>query len=184
MSDPHRAHRPVVQPAGRRAQGPGVAGTGGQSAPTEGSHGRNRLLVRGQELEKWPTHRLLSTAARLDEREINRSLMPLRLTKAALEALEAIAGSAPTKLSDLAAQLCVTPQSLGKTLRRLQDLGLLTKEPGKDRRSATIDLTKHGRDVLLRAEDLVQALSQDDAGTDIALRNYLQQRIHPPGDHD
>ncbi|MDP9998397.1 MarR family winged helix-turn-helix transcriptional regulator [Pseudarthrobacter sulfonivorans] len=125
--------------------------------------------------EQWATHRLVSIAARLTERRLNRQLARLKLTTGALDALEAVAELQPATTTDLAALLCVSRQSLGKVLQRLQGLGLLTKEPAKDGRSTNIRLTDAGRSALSTAEDLVQALPEAEAETEF--RRHLEQHI-------
>jgi DNA-binding MarR family transcriptional regulator len=134
-------------------------------------------VVHPWEPERWPTCRLLGIAARLDERRINRRLTGLGLTKGSLEALESIAELQPAKVSDIAALLCVTPQSLGKVLQRLQSLDLLTKKRGNDGRSTNIELTPRGPRVLAAADDLVRGLVQPATDADARFRSLLAQRI-------
>ena len=71
----------------------------------------------------WSTHRLLSTAARLDERRINRCLVGLGLTKSSFDALDCVKEPAPATQNFLADELGITAQSLGKILDRLKALG-------------------------------------------------------------
>lgn len=140
----------------------------------------------------WPTCRLLGMAARLDERRINRTIGHLGLTKGSLEALETIAELRATKASDLAALLCVSPQSMGKVVQRLQSLGLLTKRRGRDGRTASIELTQDGVDALGTAEHLIQELAPPRTDADPDFRSNLAHRVgdlksletgkSPPGD--
>jgi DNA-binding MarR family transcriptional regulator len=116
-------------------------------------------------------------AARLDERRINRTITHLGLTKGSLEALETISELHSAKASDLAAVLCVSPQSMGKVVQRLQSLGLLMKRCGRDGRTASIELTQHGVDVLCAAEDLLQDLAQPPIDTDPDFRSSLADRV-------
>lgn len=134
-------------------------------------------VVHSSDMGRWPTYRLLGIAARLDERRINRRLTHLGLTKGSLDALESIAELEPAKVSDLATLLCVSQQSLGKVLRRLQNLGFLTKERGGDGRTTSIQLTQRGRTVLVTAEDLVDGLTESRTDTDTGFRSSLQQHI-------
>ena len=127
--------------------------------------------------DEWPTCRLLGMAARLDERRINRTISHLGLTKGSLEALETIAELHATRASDLAALLCVSPQSMGKVIQRLQGLGLLTKQRGRDGRTASIELTQDGVDALGAAEDLLQDLAQPRTDTDPDFRSNLADRV-------
>jgi DNA-binding MarR family transcriptional regulator len=127
--------------------------------------------------DQWATHRLVTIAARLNERRLNRRLAQLGLTTSALDALESAAELEPTTVTDLAALLCVSSQSLGKLLRRLQNLGFLTKERGRDGRTADIRLTPKGRDVLRTAEDLVQAGTTAEDENDALFRQQLEEHI-------
>lgn len=129
------------------------------------------------EPEDWPTCRLLGMAARLDERRINRTISHLGLTKGSLEALETIAELHATRASDLAALLCVSPQSMGKVVQRLQGLGLLTKQRGRDGRTASIELTQDGVDALGAAEDLLQELKPPSTDADPDFRSNLAHRV-------
>lgn len=132
----------------------------------------------GKKPDHWSTHRLLSTAARLDERRINRCLSGLGLTKASFDALDSVAETGPFTQSGLADQLGVTPQSLGKVLERLKELGLLTKERGSaDGRCRSIRLTQRGRSVLRTADELVRGIPRPDAAAEAELRRHLSRHI-------
>jgi DNA-binding MarR family transcriptional regulator len=134
--------------------------------------------VDGGEPLPWATHRILGVAARLDELRINRMLAHLSLTKGALDALESVADLEPAKVSDLAALMSVSKQSLGKVLRRLERLGLLSKERGTDGRSTSIKLTARGRTVLATAEELLGAMTRPGTDEEEALRRSLQQHLN------
>ena len=106
----------------------------------------------GGEPVPWPTYRILGVAARLDELRINRRLAHLGLTKGALDALESVADLEPANVSDLAALMSVSKQSLGKVLRRLESLGLVSKERGSDGVVSNSTSTNSGRTRLLVQE--------------------------------
>lgn len=125
----------------------------------------------------WPTYRILCVTARLEELRINRRLGHLQLTQGSLEALESVADLGTATISDLAALMSVSKQSLGRVLRRLESLGLLRKERGRDARSTNITLTPRGRAVMAAAEKLLDAMEQPDSGEDAVLRRSLQQRL-------
>ncbi|MGZ2392223.1 MarR family winged helix-turn-helix transcriptional regulator [Arthrobacter sp. PvP023] len=126
----------------------------------------------------WSTHRLLSTAARLDERRINRQLVGLGLTKSSFDALDCVEELGPATQNCLADELGITAQSLGKILDRLKDLGLLTKERGAgDGRSRSVRLTPRGRSVLRTAEELVRGLPRPERDVEVDLRRHLEQHI-------
>jgi DNA-binding MarR family transcriptional regulator len=132
----------------------------------------------GGEPLPWPTYRILSATARLEELRINRRLAHLHLTQGALEALESVADLEPARISDLAALMCVSQQSLGKVLRRLESLGLLKRERGRDARTTNITLTPHGRTVLITAEKLLGTMEKPVSDEDAALRRSLQQHLN------
>lgn len=127
--------------------------------------------------DQWATYRLVSVAARLNDRRLNRRLARLGLTTGSLDALETAAELEPTTVTDLAELLCVSRQSMGKVLRRLQSLGFLKKEPARDGRSADICLTEQGRDVLSAAEDLIREETASDAASEKLLRRKLEEHI-------
>jgi DNA-binding MarR family transcriptional regulator len=127
--------------------------------------------------DQWATHQLVSIAARLNERRLNRRLAKLKLTTGALDALETVAAREPTTVTDLAATLCVSPQSMGKVVRRLQSLGFLTKEPARDGRSADIRLTSEGRSVLSTAEDLISDGAGNEGTEEALFRRQLEEHI-------
>jgi DNA-binding MarR family transcriptional regulator len=127
--------------------------------------------------EQWATHKLVSIAARLDERRLNRRLAKLGLTTGSLDALETTAELESTTATGLAEMLCVSRQSLGKVLRRLQNLGFLTKEPGRDGRSADIRLTAEGRAVLSAAGELIHEGTEAEAPGDALFRRQLEKHI-------
>ena len=126
----------------------------------------------------WSTHRLLSTAARLDERRINRCLVGLGLTKSSFDALDSVEELGPATQNSLADELGITAQSLGKILDRLKDLGLVTKERAAgDGRIRSIRLTTRGRSVLRTAEELVRGLPRPELDAEVSLRQHLEQHI-------
>lgn len=169
MSARDRVPEPPRNPAGRPPD-PGV------EIPNTGRP-RHMKARPGPVPDQWATYRLVSVAARLNERRLNRRLAGLGLTTGSLDALDTAAELEPTTVTDLAAILCVSRQSLGKVVRRLQNLGLLTRERGIDGRSADICLTGKGRDVLSAAESLVQEGSETEAEAEALFRHQLEQHI-------
>lgn len=91
--------------------------------------------------------------------------------------MEAVAELQPATATDVAALLCVTRQSLAKVLRRLQSMGFMTKEPGRDGRSAYLKLTREGRDVLSAAGNLIQEGTGNESEDDHEFRHQLEQHI-------
>lgn len=126
---------------------------------------------------RWDIHRLVSVAARLHERRLNQRLAKYKLTTSALDAMEAIAELQPARATDVAAMLCVTQQSLGKVLRRLQTLGYLSKERGRDARSADLHLTPEGHAVLSAAETVIHEETGNESADETEFRHQLEQHI-------
>jgi DNA-binding MarR family transcriptional regulator len=135
-------------------------------------------IAHGRKSDYWSTHRLLSTAARLDERRINRCLSGLGLTKSSFDVLDSAAELGPTSQNGLAAELGISPQSLGKILERLKELGFVTKERGTgDGRRRSIRLTRRGRSVLRAAAELVRGLPRPEPEVEAELRRHLERHI-------
>jgi DNA-binding MarR family transcriptional regulator len=120
----------------------------------------------------------LSTAARLDERRINRCLVGLGLTKSSFDALDCVEELGPATQNHLADELGITAQSLGKILDRLKVLGLVTKgRASGDGRIRSVRLTQRGRSVLRTAEELVRGLPRPEREAEVNLRQHLEQHI-------
>jgi DNA-binding MarR family transcriptional regulator len=168
MSGQDRVSKPPRDPVGRPSdqdQQPLVGGP---------RHMKSRP---GTAPEQWATHQLVSIAARLYERRLNRRLAKLKLTSVALDTLETAAAREPTTVTDLAATLCVSPQSMGRVIRRLQSLGFLTKERARDGRSADIRLTPEGREVLCAGEDLARDGAGNQGSDEAFFRRQLEEHI-------
>jgi DNA-binding MarR family transcriptional regulator len=90
------------------------------------------------------TYSLLMRAARLIQRRQNDALAPLRLTRAAVIALEELAPR-PLNQEQLAAKVHVQSQTLGKVLARLEAGGFITRTRNPaDRRELRLQLTPAG----------------------------------------
>lgn len=169
MSGQDRVPKPPRDPAGR-PQDP-------YQQSTVAGGPRHTKSQPGPFPDHWATHRLVSVAARLNERRLNRRLARLGLTTGSLDVLETAAALEPATASGLADLLCVSRQSLGRVLRRLQSLGFLAKEPGRDGRSADIHLTREGRDVLSAAEELMRDGPDSETANEAVFRRQLEQHI-------
>lgn len=107
--------------------------------------------------ETWPTGRLLSAAARRVERAWDTYLQQWQLSHASVPVLVVLARG-PLSQREIAAQMHVTEQSVGRVLRGLQHSGYITREPhAQDRRRHVVTLTPEGRDAL-QALDQAQAV--------------------------
>ncbi|MGR0159171.1 MarR family winged helix-turn-helix transcriptional regulator [Paenarthrobacter nitroguajacolicus] len=101
------------------------------------------------DMDRWPTSRLLSTAARLVELAWNDKLRPLGLTYPAVLTLDAVATAGPITPGDLARSVRVQAQTMGPLLSRLEARGFILREPNRfDRRSQLISITELGLTLL------------------------------------
>ncbi|MCX2748367.1 MarR family transcriptional regulator [Arthrobacter sp. MI7-26] len=114
------------------------------------------------DIERWPTGRLLSTAARLVEHAWDENLRSIGLTHAGVIAMEVLAATGPITQTTLAQIVRVQAQTMGQTLNRLEAHGHITRHRGsEDRRVHVVSLTDAGTDALERAaESEQQVLAQ------------------------
>ncbi|WAH99303.1 MarR family winged helix-turn-helix transcriptional regulator [Arthrobacter sp. MMS18-M83] len=114
------------------------------------------------DIERWPTGRLLSTAARLVEHAWDENLRSIGLTHAGVIAMEVLAATGPITQTMLAQIVRVQAQTMGQTLNRLEAHGHITRQRGsEDRRVHLVSLTDAGTDALERAvESEQQVLAQ------------------------
>lgn len=111
------------------------------------------------DLDGWPTGRLLSSAARLVEHAWNAHLSAWGLSHAGLAALHVLLGG-PLTQRELASRVQVEDQTMSRTLERLERSGFVERhrDPG-DRRRLLVSLTDAGRESFRRAGDLEVAES-------------------------
>src|SRR5699024_1792080 len=103
--------------------------------------------------ETWPTGRLLSAAARRVERAWDRYLERWGLTHASVPVL-VVLSPGPLSQREIAAQMHVTEQAIGRVLRGLERSGYITREPHPDdRRRHTVALTGPGADALAALDE-------------------------------
>jgi DNA-binding MarR family transcriptional regulator len=114
------------------------------------------------DIERWPTGRLLSTAARLVEHAWDENLRAIGLTHAGVIALEVLAATGPITQSTLAGIVRVQAQTMGQTLSRLEAHGHISRSrSSEDRRVHLVSLTDAGTEALERAaESELQVLAQ------------------------
>ena len=114
------------------------------------------------DIERWPTGRLLSTAARLVEHAWDENLRAIGLTHAGVIALEVLAATGPITQTALAQIVRVQAQTMGQTLSRLEAHGHVSRRrSSEDRRVHVVSLTDAGREALERAvESEQQVLAQ------------------------
>lgn len=145
----------VTVPTSARKSGvwPGLRpGAGSPSGPA----GRTvRPVV--DDLETWPTGRLLSAAARLVEHEWNAHLASWDLSHAGLAVLHVLREGAMTQ-RELATRVQVEDQTLSRTVERLERSAYVERRrDAADRRRRLVSLTDPGRRVLAGASDLATA---------------------------
>ncbi len=114
------------------------------------------------DIERWPTGRLLSTAARLVEHAWDENLRSIGLTHAGVIALEVLSATGPITQTALAQIVRVQAQTMGQTLSRLETHGHISRRrSSEDRRVHVVSLTDAGREALERAvESEQQVLAQ------------------------
>lgn len=129
-------------------------------------------------MERWPTGRLLSTAARLVEHSWNEKLGAIGLTHAGVIAIEVLAANGPMTQAQLAQLVRVQAQTMGKTLSRLESHGHIARvRSSTDRRSQVVSLTDQGREAVAAAVDMERTvLAAASIDPDI-LRQELQSVV-------
>ncbi|GAB14380.1 putative MarR family transcriptional regulator [Arthrobacter globiformis NBRC 12137] len=113
-------------------------------------------MVPNPDAEQWGPHQLLSMAARLVQRRQDQALAELGLTHAAVIALQGLTDG-PLNQEQLAADIKVRSQSLGRVLARLEGAGLVARESSSlDRRHNQVSITEDGRQALEAARKAEQ----------------------------
>lgn len=114
------------------------------------------------ETESWTTERLLTTAARLTENAWNERLTAIGITHASFVTLRALETLGPVSQVQLSNQLRVTAQTIGKTLGRLEQQGLVSRTASaEDRRTVLVSLSGLGRERLAEAEQGEREFTSD-----------------------
>lgn len=118
----------------------------------------------------WPLGRLLSAAARVVERDWDERLRAIGLPHAALIAIDILIRTGPTGADTLARTARVQPQTMSRTLERMERDGLIERAPHPgDRRRRVVTVTDHGR----RAWETARHIERDVLPEDLALRDAL-----------
>ncbi|MDQ0031234.1 MarR family winged helix-turn-helix transcriptional regulator [Arthrobacter bambusae] len=130
------------------------------------------------DMERWPTGRLLSTAARLVEHAWNEKLRGMDLTHAGVIVMEVLAVKGPTTQSTLAQIVRVQAQTMGKTLSRLEAHGHVSRARSmSDRRSQVVSLTEAGEHTLGLATQLEREVLEPVPVDTAKLRRELQALV-------
>lgn len=129
-------------------------------------------------LDEWPTGRLLFTAARLVENAYNEELASYGITYAALTILSVLAVRGALSQNQLATDLKVQSQTLGKMVDALVRKGLVTRtRHWRDRRSHLVDITPNGLHILGDFAALEEKLQQAGTARETTLRDHAQSII-------
>jgi DNA-binding MarR family transcriptional regulator len=123
-------------------------------------------------------------AARLIQRRQDQALADLGLTHAAVIALQGLTAG-PLNQENLAAEIKVRSQSLGRVLARLEGEGLVTRtSSSRDRRSNDVALTDAGLDALAAAREVEKdALPPNLAEGAVLSRELARVISYFPGPH-
>lgn len=136
------------------------------------------ILAFMPDMERWPTGRLLSTAARLVEHAWNEKLRGMDLTHAGVIVMEVLAINGPTTQSMLAQIVRVQAQTMGKTLTRLEAHGYVSRVRSvTDRRSQVVSLTEAGERTLGLAAELEREVLAPVPVDTAKLRRELQSLV-------
>jgi DNA-binding MarR family transcriptional regulator len=113
-------------------------------------------MVPNPDGEQWGPHQLLSMAARLVQRRQDQALAELGLTHAAVIALQGLLAG-PLNQEQLASDIKVRSQSIGRVLSRLEEAGLVARASSSlDRRHNEVSITEAGRQALEAARKAEQ----------------------------
>lgn len=113
--------------------------------------------------EHWPIGRLLAAAARTVEREWDDRLRAVGLPHAGLIALDIALRVGPTGADTIAAIARVQPQTMSRTLERLERDGLVERGPHpEDRRRRVVAVTDRGRATWETARHVERDVLPDD----------------------
>lgn len=125
----------------------------------QGSATLRGILAFMPDMDKWPTGRLLSTAARLVEHAWNERLATIGVTHAGIIALDVLESQGPLTQARLASIVRVQAQTMGKTLTRLENHGHIVRVRDiRDRRSQLVSLTDAGRGIFDEAHEMERQL--------------------------
>lgn len=130
------------------------------------------------DLENWSTGRLLNTAARLSEHALNGALARIGLTHAGVNVLTALDRHGAMAQNEIAEIMHVQPQTIGKTLERLEATHHLSRtRSGPDRRVRLVAISATGRAALKEAKEIERALDAVGDTPSHELRRSLQAII-------
>ena len=124
----------------------------------------------------WPLGRLLSAAARAVERDWDERLRAIGLPHAALIVIDIVIRTGPTGADTLARTARVQPQTMSRTLERLERDGLVERSPHPaDRRRRVVTVTDRGRQAWETARHIEREVLPDDPALRDALTSILER---------
>lgn len=124
--------------------------------------------------EQWPLGRLLSAAARSVERDWDERLRAIGLPHAALIAVDILIRTGPTGADTIARTARVQPQTMSRTLERMERDGLIERSPHPDdRRRRLVTVTDRGRRAWETARHIEREVLPDDPALRTALTDLL-----------
>jgi DNA-binding MarR family transcriptional regulator len=127
--------------------------------------------------EQWPLGRLLSAAARSVERDWDERLRAIGLSHAAVVAIDILIRTGPTGADTIARTARVQPQTMSRTLERMERDGLVERTPHPaDRRRRIVSVTPAGRSAWETARHIEREVLPEDP----ALRTALGELLAKP----
>ncbi|QKS86331.1 MarR family winged helix-turn-helix transcriptional regulator [Curtobacterium flaccumfaciens] len=124
--------------------------------------------------EQWPLGRLLSAAARAVERDWDERLRAIGLSHAAVVAIDILIRTGPTGADTIARTARVQPQTMSRTLERMERDGLVERTPHPaDRRRRVVSVTPAGRSAWETARHIEREVLPEDPALRTALGELL-----------
>ena len=124
--------------------------------------------------EQWPLGRLLSAAARSVERDWDERLRAIGLSHAAVVAIDILIRTGPTGADTIARTARVQPQTMSRTLERMERDGLVERTPhAADRRRRVVSVTPAGRSAWETARHIEREVLPEDPALRRALGGLL-----------
>lgn len=124
--------------------------------------------------EQWPLGRLLSAAARSVERDWDERLRAIGLSHAAVVAIDILIRTGPTGADTIARTARVQPQTMSRTLERMERDGLVERTPHPaDRRRRVVSVTPAGRSAWETARHIEREVLPEDPALRSALGDLL-----------
>ncbi|MFJ4220158.1 MarR family winged helix-turn-helix transcriptional regulator [Curtobacterium luteum] len=127
----------------------------------------------------WPMGRLLAAAARRVERDWDERLRAIGLPHAGLIAIDILIRTGPTGADTVARAARVQPQTMSRTLERLERDGLVERAPHPDdRRRRVVTVTDAGRAAWDTAKHIEREVLPEDAALREALAAIMSRTKH------